>query len=180
LIDVKKGGSVFSLDQGYGQDTGLYPETAGTNDLGNPVRNTLANGGGYINQGVMANPTYTPTNGQAQYIPNTIRVDASDSSEYSGSGFGISANPNKAYVYDASYVKLREVAFSYSLPSKYLAKTFIKGATFSVLGNNLWIIHKNLPYADPEAGASSGNIQGYQSGVMPTVKVYSFNLKVNF
>ena len=180
LIDVKKGGSVFSLDQGYGQDTGLYPETAGTNDLGNPVRNTLANGGGFINPGVMANPNYTPTNGQAQYIPNTIRVDASDSSEYSGSGFGISANPNKAYVYDASYVKLREVALSYSLPSKYLAKTFIKGATFSVLGNNLWIIQKNLPYADPEAGASSGNIQGYQSGVLPTVKVYSFNLKVNF
>lgn len=180
LIDVKKGGSVFSLDQGYGQDTGLYPETAGINDLGNPVRNTLADGGGYINPGVMANPDYAPGNGQPQYITNTIRVDASDSSEASGLGYGISANPDKAYVYDASYVKLREVSFTYSLPSKYLERTFIKGMSFSLLGNNLWIIHKNLPYADPEAGTSSGNVQGYQSGVMPTVKVYSFNLKVNF
>ena len=180
LIDVKKGGSVFSLDQGYGQDTGLYPETAGINDLGNPVRNTLAAGGGYINQGVMANPAYTPTNGQPQYVTNTVRVDAADSSEASGSGYGISANPDKAYVYDASFVKLREVGLAYELPSKYLDKTFVKGLTFSLLGNNLWIIHKNLPYADPEAGSSAGNIQGYQSGVMPTVKVYSFNLKVNF
>lgn len=180
LIDVKKGGSVFSLDQGYGQDTGLYTSTAGINDLGNPVRNTLAAGGGYINQGVMANPAYVPGNGEPQYIPNTTRVDASDSSEASGLGYGISANPDKAFVYDASYVKLRELSLAYTLPSKFLEKTFIKGATFSILGNNLWIIHKNLPDADPEAGTSSGNVQGYQSGVMPTVRVYSFNLKVNF
>ena len=180
LIDVKKGGSVFSLDQGYGQDTGLYTSTAGINDLGNPVRNTLADGGGYINHGVMDNPAYVPGNGEPQYIPNTTRVDASDSSEASGSGYGISANPDKAFVYDASYVKLRELSFSYSVPSKLLAKTFIKSATFSILGNNLWIIQKNLPDADPEAGTSSGNVQGYQSGVLPTTKVYSFNLKVNF
>lgn len=180
LIDMKKGGSVFSLDQAYGQDTGLYPETAGINDLGNPVRNTLAAGGGYINQGVMANPAYTSSNGLPQYISNTVRVDASDSSEAMGTGYGISANPDKAYVYDASFVKLREVGLTYELPSKYLDRSHIKGISFSLLGNNLWIIHKNLPYADPEAGASAGNVQGYQSGVMPTVKVYSFNLKVNF
>ncbi|WP_282787106.1 SusC/RagA family TonB-linked outer membrane protein [Flavobacterium croceum] len=180
LIDIKKGGDVFSLDQGYGQDTGLYPETAGLNDLGYPVRNTLQDGGGYINEGVMLNPAYTPTNGQPQYITNTIRVDASDSSEASGSGFGISANPDKAYVYDGSFVKLREAAFTYSLPSKFFNDTFIKGISLSLIGNNLWIIHKNLPYADPEAGTSAGNIQGYQSGVMPTVRTYSFNFKVNF
>ena len=123
LIDVKKGGSVFSLDQAYGQDTGLYPETAGINDLGNPVRNTLADGGGYINSGVMSNPAYTPTNGLPQYITNTTRVDASDSSEASGFGYGISANPDKAYVYDASYVKLREAGLTYNFPRKFLSKT---------------------------------------------------------
>ncbi len=180
LIDIKKGGSVFSLDQGYGQDTGLYPETAGLNDLGNPVRNLLTDGGGYINPGVMANPDYTPTNGQAQYIPNTVRVDASDSSEASGLGYGISANPDKAYVYDAGYVKLREIGLTYSLPTKLLGNSFIKNLSFGLIGNNVWIIDKSLPYADPEAGTSSGNVQGYQSGVMPSVKVYSFNVKVNF
>jgi len=181
LVDVKKGGSVFSLDQGFGQDTGLYPETAGLNDLGNPVRNSLTNGGGIINPGVMANPNYTTSNGQPQYITNTTRADASTSSEAGmGGTFGITANPAKAYVYDASFVKLREVGLTYLIPSKFYERTFIKGASISLLGNNLWIIHKNLPYADPEAGASSGNTQGYQSGVMPTVKTYSFNFKINF
>jgi len=181
LIDMKKGGSVFSLDQGFGQDTGLTPLTTGTNDLGNPVRNSLADGGGIINPGVMANPTYTTTNGQPQYIANTTRADASTSSEAGlGGTYGITANPAKAYVYDASFVKLREVGLTYAFPTKFYDKTFIKGASVSVIGNNLWIIDKNLPYADPEAGASSGNTQGYQSGVMPTVKTYSFNLKINF
>ncbi|HPH37757.1 MAG TPA: TonB-dependent receptor, partial [Sediminibacterium sp.] len=173
LIDFKEGGSVFSLDQAYGQDTGESVLTAYTNDLGNPVRNTLANGGGFINPGVMLD-----ANGN--YVTNTIRVDASDSSEASGLGFGISANPAAAYVYDASYVKLREVGLTYSMPTKFIEKTFIKDLSLSLIGNNIWIIDKNLPEADPEGGTSSGNIQGFQTGVMPSLKVYSFNLKVKF
>jgi hypothetical protein len=51
---------------------------------------------------------------------------------------------------------------------------------FSIIGSNLWIIHKNLPYSDPEAGLSSGNAQGYQSGPMPTTRNFSFSVKVNF
>ncbi len=41
LIDVQKGGDVFSLDLYYGMATGLYPETAGLNELGNPVRDPV-------------------------------------------------------------------------------------------------------------------------------------------
>jgi TonB-linked SusC/RagA family outer membrane protein len=166
LIDIKKGGDVFSLDQDYGLYTGTYPETAGLNDLGNPVRDPLASGGGVILPGV------NETTG----LPNDVRIDASTA----GGGFGNGVLPNKGFIYDASYVKLREVGLTYNFPSKILEKTFIKGASLSLNGSNLWIIHKNLPYADPEAGMSSGNVQGYQSGVMPSEKVYSFNVKINF
>ncbi|MDY0987335.1 SusC/RagA family TonB-linked outer membrane protein [Flavobacterium sp. CFBP9031] len=165
LIDMKKGGSVYSLDQAYGQYTGLYPETAGLNDLGNPLRNSIANGGGIILDGVYEDGT-----------PNQDRIPAN----MVGAGFGVEVEPNKKFIYDASYVKLREVGFTYNVPSKFLDKTMAKSISFSLLGNNLWIIHKNLPYADPEAGQSSGNIQGFQSGVMPTTKVYSFNIKATF
>lgn len=169
LIDVKKGGSVYSLDQAYGQYTGLYPNTAGTNDLGNPVRNPVTNGadsGGVILEGVKEDGT-----------PNDVRISANG---VGNGAFGADAAPNKAFIYDASYVKLREVSFTYALPAKYLKDSFVKSLSFSLLGNNLWIIDKNLPMADPEAGASAGNVQGYQSGVMPTTKVYSFNLKASF
>jgi cytochrome bd-type quinol oxidase subunit 1 len=39
---------------------------------------------------------------------------------------------------------------------------FIKGADISLTGRNLWIIHKNLPYADPEDIYSAGNVSGHQ------------------
>ncbi|MDR1877544.1 MAG: SusC/RagA family TonB-linked outer membrane protein [Flavobacteriaceae bacterium] len=180
LIDIKKGGDVFSLDQSYGQETGLYKNTTGLNDLGNPVRNPLSEGGGVILPGVKQdfNPDGTPkidNDGNLVYVTNDVRLDTSEFG-----GFGTGAYPQKDFVYDASYVKLREVSITYSLPAQYLKGTFIKGASFSVIGNNLWIIHKNLPDADPEAGMSSGNIQGYQSGVMPTTRIYSFNVKFNF
>ena len=45
LVDIRHGGDVFSLDQYYGLATGLYPETAGLNDLGNPSRNPVTTGG---------------------------------------------------------------------------------------------------------------------------------------
>ncbi len=100
MIDVKQGGSVFSLDQYYGYGTGLYPDSVGFNDLGNPIRNTLENGGGVILPGVMIDPN-NPNN----YLPNTIRLDKSQSSQVLGTD-----PPPAAFVYDASYVKLREVA----------------------------------------------------------------------
>jgi hypothetical protein len=64
--------------------------------------------------------------------------------------------PNSRFVYDASYVKLREASIGYSLPKSILANTSIQEAKISLVGRNLWIIHKNLPYADPEAGTGNG------------------------
>ena len=56
----------------------------------------------------------------------------------------------------------------------------IKGIDFSVIGRNLWLIHKNLPYSDPEENLSAGNIQGMQSGAYPTTRTIGFNLSVKF
>ncbi|MEM0519493.1 MULTISPECIES: SusC/RagA family TonB-linked outer membrane protein [Aequorivita] len=164
LIDIQEGGSLFSLDQYYGEATGIYANTAFTNDLGNPVRSPLDEGGGYINPGV--NPDGST---------NTTRTDANGFS-----GFGYAALPAAAFVYDASYIKLRQVSLSYNLPSKYLDNTFMTGLSFTLSGSNLWIINKNLPYADPEAGLSSGNLQGYVTGSLPTTQDYGFNIKAQF
>jgi len=164
LIDVQQGGSLFSLDQYYGENTGLYANTAFINDLGNPVRNPLDQGGGFINQGVHEDGS-----------PNTTRVDANVESP-----FGYATYPNSEFVYDASYVKLRQVSLTYTMPSRYLDNTFMTGLQFSLIGSNLWIISKDIPYADPEAGLTSGNLQGYVTGSLPTTQDYGFNIKAQF
>jgi TonB-linked SusC/RagA family outer membrane protein len=162
LLDMQYGGDIFSLDQWYGQGTGLYPESVGLNDLGNPVRNHISEGGGFVLDGVKLDGTQ-----------NDVRISGDRYSAY-----GWARYPNATYVYDASYLKLREATISYNFPMDQ--SKFVKGITLGVVGSNLWIIWKNLPYADPEAGVSSGNLQGWQSGVMPTVRNFSFNLKMNF
>ena len=164
LVDMQQGGSIFSLDQWYGMATGLYAETDYTNDLGNPVRNTIANGGGLILPGVKEDGT-----------PNDVRIRGDNYH-----AFGYTDSPNARFVYDASYVKLRSASLTYNFPKSMLSNTFITGASLSLVGSNLWIIHKNLPHADPEAGQGAGNIQGWQSGVMPTTRNIGFSAKVQF
>lgn len=164
LVDIRSGGDLFSLDRYYGMATGVTVETVQLNDLGNPSRNTIANGGGIIMPGVTADGK-----------PNAKRV------ENTFGTYGYVYNPAAGFIYDASYVKLREMVLSYTLPSALLAKTkVIKGAELSIIGRNLWIIHKNLPYSDPEENLSSGNIQGYQSGAYPTTRSIGANLKLKF
>ncbi len=174
LVDFSVGGDVFSLDQYYGLATGLYPETAGTNDLGNPVRspivedadgNVMSESGGVILPGVKADGT-----------PNDVRVSATNFGLY-----GYRRNPAAGFVYDASFVKLRQVALTYSFPQSIVERLGpLQGISLSIVGQNLWIIHKNTPYSDPEEGLSAGNIRGYQSGAYPTVRNLGFNAKIRF
>lgn len=58
------------------------------------------------------------------------------------------AVPNKGFVYDASFIKLREASISYVIPKSLFKNTVIDEMKVSLVGRNLWIIHKNLPYAD--------------------------------
>jgi hypothetical protein len=167
LIDVKQGGDVFSLDMYYGLATGMYPETAGTNEFGVDKRTnpTVTTNGGLLVPGVTAD-------GKA----NTKRIDNTKYGYY-----GYSYNPAAAFVYDASFVKLRELTFTYSFPQGLISKWKVfKGIDVSVIGRNLWIIHKNLPYADPEENLTAGNAQGYQSGAYPTTRSVGVNLKLKF
>lgn len=169
LIDIRSGGDIFSLDQYYGQGTGLPAFTAEKNDLGNPVRDPVTNdatSGGIILPGVLEDGT-----------TNNIRVNANS---YAGP-YGWARNPNAAFVYDGSFVKLREVTLTYTVPKDLVRKTnILTGVDITFRGRNLWIISKNMPDADPEEQFSSGNISGYQGGAYPTTRTFAINLKLKF
>lgn len=167
LIDMKKGGDIWSLDQSYGQATGLYAESAGINELGNPIRNTIANGGGIILPGVQADGT-----------ANTVRTPSPN--QY-GNMQGYRRMPNKAFIYDAGFIKLREVNITYVLPSSIVSKMHLTEMKFSLVGSNLWIIDKSLPYADPESGlGSSLASSGYSTGSLPTTRNIGCNVTFKF
>ena len=165
LIDIQKGGKIFSSDMAVGSRNGLYSNTAGLNELGNPVRSPVSQGGGLILSGVAPDGS-----------PNAIRSSFMDRNH----ALGHPTAPDAMFMYDASYVKLREVAISYKLPNKLLEALTLTDVEFSLVGNNLWIIHKNVPHADPEAGLISGNVQGHHQGVYPSLREIGFNVKLKF
>ncbi len=84
------------------------------------------------------------------------------------------------HVHDASFVKLREFKLGYSFPDSLINQTPLTSASLAFVGRNLWIIHKNSPCTDPEAGLGAGNRQGYQTGAYPAVKTYGLNLRLKF
>jgi hypothetical protein len=88
--------------------------------------------------------------------------------------------PEKQHVYDAGFIKLREASLSYSFGPDILNKLKLTGARISLIGRNLWIIDKNVPFADPESGISAGNIQGFQVGAYPSIREIGLNLEVKF
>ncbi len=174
LVDVRSGGDIFSLDQWYGEGTGLYPNTAGLNGRGVSSRLPVSEGGGVLLPGVKEDGS-----------PNDIYAE-----NRTGTGltpFGYAANaqggaPHKMYIYDGSYIKLRELAITYSLPANLIERIApFKAVDLSLIGRNLWIIDKKMEYSDPEEGLSSGNAnQGYQSGAYPMVRTYGFNVRLTF
>ncbi|SFZ89272.1 TonB-linked outer membrane protein, SusC/RagA family [Flaviramulus basaltis] len=173
LIDIQKGGDVFSLDTWYGYATGMYDWSVQTNELGNPIRDVVtgtpgnygADAGGLIVAGVAPDGT-----------KNEVRANF----DIYANAYGYARAPNKLHVYDAGYIKLREANLTYNIDSKFLEKSPFTSASISIIGRNLWIIDKSVPYADPEAGLSSGNVQGYQSGAYPSIREVGASIKLQF
>lgn len=175
LIDIRHGGDIWSLDQWYGEATGLYPNSVGLNDRGVDKRLPVAEGGGILLPGVQADGSVNTVYGEAQ--------DGDGQLPFGYAANGYAGAPHAWYVYDGSYVKLREASITYSLPVDLLGlgRAF-KAIDLSLIGRNLWIIDKKMEFSDPEDGLSSGstNLQGYQSGAYPMLRSYGFNVKLTF
>jgi TonB-linked SusC/RagA family outer membrane protein len=88
------------------------------------------------------------------------------------------------YLIDASYVKLREIGLSYTLPKSILSKTPIKNAKISFFGRNLkfWTPAENA-FADPEqvgGPALTGNSQGVETTQTPSAMSIGGSLQLQF
>lgn len=110
---------------------------------------------------VMPNSSYEDPNKPGTYIPNT-NITVTDG----GMGFWTASNYRRGiaenYVISGDYWKWRELAISYTLPETLLKRTgFIKGATISAQGRNLfiWTPKSNL-YTDPEFNFADSNAIG--------------------
>jgi len=166
LVDARIGGKIFSGTNSTGTYTGVLASTmrgrnAENGGLTYTVGSTTFNDG-MIFDGVLADGTKN-----SKIIP---------AEEY----YKATTKADEQFVYSASYVKLREVKLSYNIPSQFVKKIGLQDATFSLVGRNLWIIHKDVPNIDPETALNTGNAQGLESLTLPTTRSFGFNLNFKF
>ena len=114
-------------------------------------------------------------------LPNVTNKTVTANPQDYGNLDGYIRMPAKRFVYDGSYIKLREASVGYDFPEKILKNGFIKAAKIALVGRNLWIIHKNLPYADPEAMIGSGlSSYGWSIGSLPSTRDIGLTATIKF
>lgn len=117
-------------------------------------------------------------------IPNSVREDGGkNETAVSAQDYWMWVTGNSVgelFTYDATNARLREASISYSLPSSLLGKSFIKGASLSLIGRNLFFLKNNADGIDPESSLGTGNNQGIEYSSIPTTRSYGLYLKLNF
>jgi TonB-linked SusC/RagA family outer membrane protein len=88
----------------------------------------------------------------------------------------------EAVMYDATYLKFREIVLAYELPEKLIAPTFFQSASVSFVFRNV-AVWSNVPNVDPETFSGSqqaGAIPGYDAGGVPSVRNFALNINLRF
>ncbi|HEX5435642.1 MAG TPA: SusC/RagA family TonB-linked outer membrane protein [Gemmatimonadaceae bacterium] len=155
LFDTKQGGQLFSATNMFGNMSGVLA----TSLKGREKAETIANGGGMIVPGVNADGT-----------PNTTKVTAQ---AYFNSLFQI----HEPFVYDASFVKLREVKVGYTFPESLTRHLGVSSLYLALVGRNLWL-HTSVPNIDPETAFDNSNAQGLEFGQFPSARSFGFMVNV--
>lgn len=150
FVDAKFGGEIYSATNQLGTRYGLTEQTLGGREGGVAVSGTDVNG----------NPVNTT-------------VSAYD---YWRSYAEVTSN----FVYDADFIKLRAVSFSYNFPKANLAKTPFQSVSLAFSAHNLWTIYDKVPNIDPESNYSNSNAQGLERASMPLTRNFGLTLNVKF
>ena len=157
LVDGQKGGEMYS-------QTSHKNNTLGKTKVTLPGRE-----GGVIGQGVVKQANGT-------FIPNTVKADAS---AYYDNYYQISnAETN---IFDASFIKIREVRLEFGLPSQLLKKIGVQRTSIALWGRDLFNFTK-FPGFDPEGGnLNNGTLTpGVELAQFPSNRTIGTNLTFKF
>jgi hypothetical protein len=167
LFDIRQGGRIYSHTQTVGREGGTISETlegrADGYDLSKP-------GNGVIGEGVVQN-------GDGSFKPNDVKLSAREWHTSYTLGRGLI----EGVMYDASFVKLREVRLAYTIPNRLLGKLPIRDISLSMVGRNL-ALWTDVPHIDPETASTVGGtiVPGVESVALPSTRSWGFNLNFKF
>ncbi|HRG20187.1 MAG TPA: SusC/RagA family TonB-linked outer membrane protein [Saprospiraceae bacterium] len=167
LFDHRQGGKIYSHTQTVGREGGIIIETLEGRADGYDL---TKEGNGVIGDGVVQNADGT-------FSDNTTKLSAREWH----TSITLGRRLIEPMMYDATFTKLREVQFSYTLPNKLTSKLKIKDVNISLVGRNLMLWSK-VPHVDPETSATSGGtiIPGVEAVAIPSTRSFGVNLGLKF
>jgi len=182
LLDMKFGMDVYSMTNSVAASKGLLDVTTEGRDAYNAARAIAVANDPNLNvanwaptDGYVVNAVVnTGTADNPNYVKNTTPVDPQ------AYWTSVADNTPAPFIYDASYVKLREISLGYTIPKSVFSGAKINSIYISAFARNLLTFNKDLPNIDPESMYTSGNGQGFEYGSLPSRKSYGFNIKVTF
>ncbi len=152
LIDIQKGGDIYSWGKAYRALFGTSAETL------EGRAEWYAGTGGYVEEGIKE------SNGQ----PNDIPIQP----VYRWYNL-FNKQIGTEWIMKATNVRMREMVLGYTIPSKWL--------NVSLFGRNLFFFYKAIDHVDPESGYSSGNTgSAIEHMSLPSTSSYGLSLKFNF
>ncbi len=154
-LDMRHGGKIFSGTNYYGQATGTLASTL----MGREVD--------WNNPGVVINGIIESTG--KQNTTNITTEQYFQSLVYSGV-----VTP---YVYDDSYVKLRELRVGYDVPASLTGRANLNAVNLALVGRNLWT-HTKVPNVDPEISYNTGNNQGLEYAGLPQARSVGLSVRI--
>lgn len=180
LFDAKFGADMYSMSMMQSHYNGTskhtlegraewYRSQQAKEEAGSPADWKAT--GGYLVDGVKPGPV---VDGVQTYVENDIYVDPQ---AYWQCFQDVSPEP---FIVDASYIKLREVAFSWNMPQRWLQKTPIAGVSLTAYARNLAILYTQVENIDPESSYYNGNGQGFEYGSLPSRRNFGIGLKIKF
>lgn len=188
VLDVKMGADLLSLTNWSAASSGALKTTLegraewikseeDRQAAGMTLQQWTAAGkvGGLVPKGVVQ--TGTNSAGEPIYTQNTRAVDPS---VYWGGLGDMASSVARPFLYDGSYIKMRQLTLSYRIPSSAITKLRVKDVQVSLVARNPFIISKHVPNVDPDSNYSNGNGQGIEYGSLPGRRSYGFNLNFRF
>ncbi|MBZ9730872.1 SusC/RagA family TonB-linked outer membrane protein [Salegentibacter sp. JZCK2] len=171
LFDWRQGGTIVSRIKALGSTSGVLKETLLGREGGGP-NTQFVDGNGIIGDGVVN----IGTDENPQYTQNTTPVPASTfNNAYYDRGNEASA------LYDASYIKLRQVSIYYTFSKKTAKYIGVENLKLGLIGSNLLLFTEN-PHFDPELNAFQERniVYGVDDFSYPSTRSFGVSLKTNF
>lgn len=153
LIDAKFGADIYSESNVIATGNGTHKMTLQGREEG------------IIGEGVTENGE-----------PNSVLVPPLRVNSY----YGRMASIAEEFIYDASFVKLRELSLNYTFPMELVNRIGVKNASLTLMARNVLTLYKNVENVDSESNIVSGNAQGIERFGYPATRNYGATLRLGF